>query len=175
MPIMSELTHWNHAVTDIPEHGLTRERAASAEDRDELANALKLIALDSLVTNYRIERLAGGAYRLSGRLKAACKQACVVTLDPVEAVVEDTFDVEFWPEHQPDDDAGEMPVLGGRDVEPLEGGIIDAGRIVYETLAAGLDPYPRKPGAEFDWADKTAERPDKVSPFSVLSKLKDKS
>lgn len=171
---MTQLSHWNVAVTDIPEHGLSRERAASAEDRDVLADALKLIALDSLIANYRIERLAGGAYRLSGRLKAACKQACVVTLDPVEAAVEETFDVEFWAEHQPDDDAGELPVLGGRDVEPLEGGIIDVGRIVYETLAAGLDPYPRKPGAEFDWADKTGEGSDKISPFSVLAKLKDK-
>ena len=36
-------------------------------------------------------------------------------------------------------------------------GIIPVGRIVFETISAGLDPYPRKPGAEFTWADKASE------------------
>ncbi len=168
------LASWSLSVTDIPEAGLAREKAASAAERDEVANALKLIELEKLLVNYRIERLAGGAYRLSGTLNADCSQPCVVSLDPVPEKVSDSFDVEFWPDHVADDDAGEMPVLGGRDVEPLENGTIDIGRIVYETFAAALDPYPRKPGAEFNWTDKTAQDPGKANPFSVLAKLKDK-
>ncbi len=169
------LATWNFAVTDIPEAGLSREKAASAAERDEIANALKLIDLEKLRVDFRIERLAGGAYRLSGHLDADCAQPCVVTLDPVPETVSDTFDVEFWPDHVADDDAGEMPVLGGRDVEPLENGVIDVGRIVYETFAASLNPYPRKPGAEFNWTDKNAQDTGKANPFSVLAKLKDKS
>lgn len=171
---MTPLNAWTHAVTDIPEAGLSRERAATAEERDVVADALKLISLEGLKVRYRIDRLAGGAYRLHGSLKSDCQQACVVSLDPVPAHVTDEFDVEFWPDHQPDDDAGELPVLGARDVEPLEAGIIDVGRVVYETLAAALDPYPRKPGAQFDWSDAKTEDPEKVSPFAALAKLKDK-
>lgn len=172
---MVPLSNWTHNVTDIPETGLSREKAANAKERDDIADSQKLVSLESFVARYRIDRLAGGAYRLSGSLKAECYQACVVTLEPVPTSLEDTFDTEFWPDHVADDDAGEMPVLGGRDVETLENGVIEVGRIVYETFAAALDPYPRKPGAHFDWSDKTAQGTEKSNPFAVLSKLKDKS
>lgn len=171
---MNPLANWTHAVTEIPDGGLAREKAANAVERDELANALKLISVANLLASYRIDRIAGGAYRLHGQLHAACEQPCVVSLDPVPAEVDETFDIEYWPDHQPDDDAGELPVLGGRDVEPLENGILDVGRIIYETFAAGLNPYPRKPGAEFNWSDDAAQSPEKLSPFAALSKLKDK-
>ncbi len=54
----------------------------------------------------------------------------------------------------------------------LDGDRIDVGRIVYETLSAGLDPYPRKEGAEFDWADPKTGVADSANPFAVLKKLK---
>ncbi len=34
--------------------------------------------------------------------------------------------------------------------EPLVGGTVDLGAIATEFLILGIDPYPRKPGAEFD-------------------------
>ncbi len=56
-------------------------------------------------------------------------------------------------------------------MEPLEHDRIDIGRIVYEALSAGLDPYPRKEGAGFEWTDpKAAEGAGK--PFAVLKKLR---
>ena len=36
--------------------------------------------------------------------------------------------------------AREREILAGPDVEPLAGDHSEVGRIVYETLAAGLDP-----------------------------------
>ena len=41
-------------------------------------------------------------------------------------------------------------------------------------LALELDPYPRKPGAEFTWSDpREAEAAARANPFAVLKKLKD--
>lgn len=168
------LSDWSHPVTEIPAQGLSRERQVPGEARSALAKELGMLTLDAVTANYRIDRLAGGAYRLHGRVSADGTQACVVTVEPVAAHVDDTFDVEFWPD-LPDAEGGEeKSVLDDRDVEPLEGGLIPVGRIVFETISAGLDPYPRKPGAEFSWADKAPPEQQNVSPFAALSKLKNK-
>ncbi|MBR2535953.1 MAG: DUF177 domain-containing protein [Hyphomicrobium sp.] len=168
------LSDWVHAVTDIPALGLTRERRLTGEALVPLARDLNMLELASVVADYRIERLAGGAYRLHGRVIADAAQACVVTVEPVPAHVDEPFDVEFWPD-LPDADGGEeKSILDERDVEPLEGGVIPVGRIVFETISAGLDPYPRKAEAEFSWQDKDQPTSENVSPFAALSKLKNK-
>lgn len=166
------LSDWSHAVTDIPALGLKRERQITGEGLAPLAKELNMLELTSVIANYRVERLAGGAYRLHGRVKADGAQACVVTVEPIASHVDDTFDVEFWPD-LPDADGGEeKSVLDARDVERLEDGVIPVGRVVFETISAGLDPYPRKPDAAFSWTDKTDAQTQNVSPFAALSKLK---
>jgi hypothetical protein len=52
--------------------------------------------------------------------------------------------------------------------------VIDAGRVIFETLAASLDPYPRKPNAEFVWKIEKGTDPAAAGPFAGLSSLKDK-
>lgn len=168
------LSDWSHPVTEIPAQGLSRERKLAGDALQPLAKELAMLDLTSVVADYRIERLAGGAYRLHGRVTADGTQACVVTVEPVPAHVDETFDVEFWPD-LPDADGGEeKSILDERDVEPLDGGVIPVGRIVFETISAGLDPYPRKPDAAFSWQDKDATTSQNVSPFAALSKLKNK-
>ena len=44
---------------------------------------------------------------------------------------------------------------------------VDLAAMVIEHLALEIDPFPRKPGAEFDF--KPAE--EETSPFAVLKKL----
>jgi uncharacterized metal-binding protein YceD (DUF177 family) len=168
------LPDWSYSVFDIPEHGLTRERKVSAEALAQFAEALGLLSLTEVKCTYRIERLAGGGYRLSGRVLARGEQACVVSLEPVAADLDEPFDVEFWPD-LPESDGGEdKSILDARDVERLSDGTIPVGRIVFETISAGLDPYPRKEDAEFSWSGEAASEPEKVSPFAALAKLKDK-
>ena len=168
------LSDWSHAVTEIPATGLTRERRITGEALLPLAGELNMLELSSVVADYRIERLAGGAYRLHGRVIADGAQACVVTVEPVPSHVDETFDTEFWPD-LPEADGGEdKSILDERDVERLEGGVIPVGRIVFETISAGLDPYPRKPDAAFDWQEKDQPVTENVSPFAALSKLKNK-
>jgi uncharacterized metal-binding protein YceD (DUF177 family) len=172
---VSPLSNWIHAVADIPEGGLKREQVASLEERAAIVSELRLLSLEVLDAAYRIDRLAGGGYRLHGRVTASLEQPCVVTLDAVAATIDEDFDTEFWPEVAARDGEQDAAVLDGRDVETLENGAIAAGRVIFETLSAALDPYPRGAGAEFQWQDKAVGEVAKISPFAALSKLKDKT
>lgn len=171
---MTEYLDWGHKVVDVPAAGLRHEREATESERQAIAGALGLLALNRLSARYRIEAISGGAYWLSGKISADVDQACVVTLEPVSARIEELFDVEFWPHLEAGDNHEEASVLDAPEVEKFEHGIIPAGRIIFETLAASLDPYPRREGVEFNWQDPQATEPEKASPFAVLSKLKDK-
>jgi len=56
-------------------------------------------------------------------------------------------------------------------------GQIAVGRVVFESLAAAIDPFPRKPGATLDLqqspsADAADDKP--ANPFAVLANLKPK-
>ena len=168
------LSDWVHLTSDIPDGGLKRERAATASERDGIAAALHLLTMSELHTAYRIERLAGGGYRLHGRVTSTLQQACVVSLEPLDARLDEPFDIEFWETRERGDESGEASVLDGPDIETLERGEIATGRIVFETVSAALNPYPRKHGAEMTWCDEAASVPGKTSPFAGLAKLKDK-
>ena len=52
----------------------------------------------------------------------------------------------------------------------LSDGTADLGAIAAEFLLLGIDPYPRKPGAEFA---QPAQEGAATTPFAALAKLKD--
>lgn len=168
------LSSWNVSTLDIPSKGFERSREASAEERARIAEVLGLVSLDSLAADYRIHGLAGGGWRLTGSISAAIVQSCVVSLEPLPAQVEEEFAVEFWRDLDEPEGGEDKAVLGGTDVEPLEVDTIPVGRIVFETLSGGLDPFPRKEGAAFEWQDEKAGQSGNANPFSVLARLKDK-
>ena len=146
-------------------------------ERTAIMNLLDLGALDDVEFVYRLRRGGGRRIHLSGRLRASVVQTCVVTLDPVPATIDVPVEAEFWPpekiaalQEQVDDPAQ----TGGMDwPEPIEGDAIDLGPLIYETLATSLDPYPKKPGAQFDWAKgQLDERMPQNGPFAALRSLK---
>ena len=53
--------------------------------------------------------------------------------------------------------------------DEIAGGHVDLGALTAEFLALGLDPYPRKPGVDFNFEDGST-KPD--SPFAALGRLK---
>src|ERR1700741_4083164 len=97
---------WDRAVHDIPERGITERREASTEERERVARALDLVACPALSAHYTITPAPDGRYRLHGTLHAEVSQACVVTLEPVDSVIEEAFDATFWPPDQ-------MPAASG--------------------------------------------------------------
>jgi hypothetical protein len=170
-----ELT-WEHATHDIPQSGLSREREAAPDELARIAHALDLVACASLRTAYAVAPTIDGRFRLSGRLRAEIRQTCVVTLEPVDSTIEEAFDVTFWPEEDmPAPRGGEVDLDEEADPEPIVAGQIDVGRVVFECLAAGVDPFPRKPDATLDRrssqpADGGTSKPE--SPFAVLANIK---
>lgn len=174
---MTALADWTHLVTDLPERGLTRERAATAAERAAIANELGLVACDALVFDYRLVQRGGGRVHLSGRLLATVTQRCVVSLAPVPARLSESVDVEFWPAQMISQQVeGETEILSGPEVEPIDNGVLDVGRIVFEVLSASLDPYPRAEGVAFDWDDPRDTDGLKTDhPFAGLSRLKRES
>ena len=175
---------WTHPTATVPGHGLDVNRSASAQERPVIAALLELVGLDRLDVRYRIAPASRGRFRLTGQIRARVVQSCVVTLDPVAAVVVAAFAADFWPAEAvaaltvSQAAAGEQEALAEDAPEPIEHGRIDAGRIVFETLATALDPYPRAPGAEFELPDDasahgdvaTGEKPN--NPFAALVRLK---
>jgi uncharacterized metal-binding protein YceD (DUF177 family) len=173
----TELT-WDHAVREVPPSGITGVRDATPDELAAVARALGLIACTSLRAHYAIQPMPGERYRLSGRLDAEVTQACVVTLDPVEGTLEESFEVTFWPrEAMPEPESGELAIDDAPEPEPIVAGQIAVGRIVFESLAAALEPYPRKPGAVLDWQPPVpadADATTATSPFAVLANLRTK-
>jgi uncharacterized metal-binding protein YceD (DUF177 family) len=149
---------------------------AEAGERDALARRFDLIGIDSLAAEAELRR-AGEAVTASGRLRARVTQSCVASGEPVEAAVEEGFRIEFRPlpaAGRPEEEIelGENEL----DVVFYEGGAIDLGEGVAQTLALALDPYPRSPAAEAALREagvrSEEEARAEASPFAALKGLR---
>lgn len=171
---MSEPLDWQHDVTEVGEHGLAMRRSASEAERTRLAEILSIQAVEALEVSYRIDAAREGGYHLTGRVEADVTQSCVVSLEPVRSRIDEALDLLFVA--GPAGGAGEAAdkeILTGPDIEPIDDGRLPVGRIVFETLSAALDPYPRKEGVAFEWTDAKAVDPNSPSnPFAALKSLK---
>ena len=169
------LADWVHPVHEIGPNGISETRTATEEERLELARELDIMSCERLGVSYKIEPRNAERFAFSGRLTADVTQACVVSLDPVPARLEEEFTVTLAPPSTLED---ELPVVGDREVssipdtEPMTDGRIEAGKLIYEILSAALEPYPRKPGVEFDWVDPKLKDAGDQGPFAALAKLK---
>jgi hypothetical protein len=155
---------------DVPEGGRHVEMHAESRTRDALARAAGLLELGRLDATFDVTRHGRRGLRVTGTVSASVRQACVVTLDPVDNEVEEAVDLIFAPGH---DAAGAAAVFpdGTVDVsapEPLVDGVVDLGAVATEFLMLGIDPYPRKPGVVF--ALPTAEGASD-HPFAALAAL----
>ena len=175
---------WTHATFDVPEKGLSTQRSATPQELLSLQKALEILSCDALEVHYRIKPAGGGGFKLEGRFEVRVTQACVVSLEPVPDRITGEFAVEFRAEAgaRPAEKA-ERDALAEETVDPfaevevetIENGVIDAGRIVYEEIASLLDPYPRAEGTSFDWQDPKAGAGGGApanNPFAKLAALK---
>lgn len=179
---MTEITHpWSVLVPviQIPETGLQRDIVANASQRAGVASLGGIVDVLSLKASLVLSPIGDRNIHVVGRVQGRVVQTCVVTLDPVEADLDEPVDQVFAPPSQIRelaalvDEAAESDVETPDPPEPIENGFIDIGHLVTDALFLGLDPYPRKPDASFEPVIQPPDPED--HPFAALKALQTES
>jgi hypothetical protein len=162
---------WHVSVRreDVPETGLNLALEADEEVRSRLAVLAGVASVPQLGVRADVMR-HGGGLRAAGRVTARVTQTCIVTLEPIENVIDESFHVLFVPTDVTGDaPAGPDPDEVDDTREPLVNGAADLGAVATDFFLLGIDPYPRKPGALFSGPaeDRAAD-----SPFAALDRLR---
>lgn len=153
---------------------------ANDAERRALAQLWDVLDVLSLEADLQISRWKKDGVKVRGRVQAKIVQACVVTLDPVEAEIDEPVEAIFVPEGSrlariAANDSGEM-ILDpeGPDLpDTFSGDTIDIGVTVAEHAALAIDPYPRKQGVSFgERIESTAKDDARPNPFAVLKDWK---
>ena len=160
--------HVRVRVEDVPETGLRVDLVADERVRAGLAALAGVPDVRRLEAAIDLAR-HGNGLRATGRVSATVEQTCVVTLEPMESQVDESIDVIFAPSSAGDFTDQNAAFEPGEPPEHLSDGTADLGAIAAEFLLLGIDPYPRKPGAEFA---PPAQESAAESPFAVLAKLR---
>lgn len=130
------------AVEKVARTGTPLLLVAGEDARARLAARFGLLSLESLSADLLLTRDARGV-ALSGMLAAEAVQSCVVSLEPVPVRVEERLALRFEVPAPPEPDAEVELSAEALDVLPIEGGEIDVGEAVAQSLGLALDPYPR--------------------------------
>jgi uncharacterized metal-binding protein YceD (DUF177 family) len=170
---------WGLTAGGIPASGRTFRWKATDGERAAFVARLDLLSCTALSAEIEVKPLVGGRFRARGTATAHISQACVVTLEPVENRLEESVDVEF---RQPDDVpslAADIDLQDEVEIEAMENDRLPLGKVVFDCLASAVDPYPRRPGAEFTETTPGApakadsgRKPEADSPFAALVGLK---
>jgi hypothetical protein len=178
-------------VANLRPDGLSVSVTTTPDQRATIANMLGLPSVESLDGTFTLTPAKKGMVKVQGTVIASVHQTCVVTLDAFETAIKEQVDLEFIPADdkipnaksstkKPDSKTKETnkpapePDKQEQDIEDIDppdlivDGHIDLGAVTVEFLALALDPFPRKPGAEFNFSDPTDE---KENPFAKLIKL----
>lgn len=163
-PPLSELLRLNQIGA-----GVERTLAPDEAARARIARSLDLIELPAFQAVLSVKPSAAG-WSLTGRVTARAVQRCGLTLEPLPADIDESFEIALVEGDSREPEDVEVSLDDdGPDV--IEDGALDLGVYAVEQLALALDPFPRKPGAVFEAPAQSAE----VSPFAVLKGLKTSS
>lgn len=158
---------------DLARGAVSLELEPDEAERKALARTMNLVSLPSLTAKLTVRPWLDGA-EIAGRLSGVVEQVCGVSLDRFEQPLETEFDLRVVPAGSPNtpsesgDGEIELDLDAPDPPDVLEGDVIDLAAIVTEQLSLAIDPFPRKPGATFEYTPDKAEE----SPFAVLRKLK---
>ncbi|MCZ8548115.1 DUF177 domain-containing protein [Mesorhizobium qingshengii] len=144
-------------VARLPHKGLPVVITADGAQRAALAAEHDLLSVET----YRAELLVApwkrNGVKVSGRVEADITQACIVTLEPVEAHIDEAIEALFLPD---DSKLGRQGFEGGGEIlidadgpdspETFSGDTIDVGALAEQFFGLAIDPYPRKQGASLD-------------------------
>lgn len=165
---------WSHIVKlhELARGPVRLTLAPDEAQRAAIAKQLGVKSLPSLTADVTVKPWLDGA-ELSGRLDAVVEYICGVSLDPFEEKIRGDIEIRAVPAGSPNaaepESTSELELdLDAPDPpDVLESEAIDVAAYVVEQLALELDPFPRKPGATFDYQPPEEE----TSPFAALKKL----
>jgi hypothetical protein len=144
---------------------------ADAAQRAAIARQLDLVELRRFAADVQVRPWLDGA-EVSARWEADIVQTCGVSLDAFDTPLSGRFVVRAVPEDSPAATSAESEVTLDLDAEDppdvLESDMLDLGAYLVEHLALEIDPFPRKPGVEFE--PRPEEKP--ASPFVILQQLR---
>ncbi|NKB50058.1 MAG: DUF177 domain-containing protein [Alphaproteobacteria bacterium] len=171
--IPTELSRLFHLAefADSPEHEVEIE--ATAAECQALAKRYELLSLEALAARMTVRQNPLGEITVEGRLTAKLTQECVVTLEPVDDVIDAPFDQRYTLNPAEPEDELE---IGPEDIEPPEpvtGDSIDLGELVAQYLYLSINPYPRAPDADVEIAEIKTKTQDN-GPFAALAQLRDR-
>lgn len=161
-------------LDSMPTTGRSLDITVEREAREAIAAQIGVTAVDRLQVNLQAVRFRGGM-RVTGQLRALVMQPSVVSLEPVTEDIEEAIDRIFLPGVEKafagKADAEVFVDLEGDDVpDHFEGNEADLSDLIIETLALGIDPYPRLDGESVGIAGDPDDEDD--SPFAGLKALK---
>ena len=160
----------------MPLHELSRgpqklSLEPDAEVRERVAKALELEALNAFAADVEVKSWLDGA-AIRAHFRAAITQLCGVSLEPFDSEISATFEVKCVPAGSPNAPSMEAEVAIDPEADDppdvLDADVIDLGAYLIEALSLEIDPFPKKPGAEFAAFETGA----KISPFAALAALK---
>lgn len=142
------------SINRLPAKGMPVRIEADAEMRAALAEAHGLLSVERFVADIMVTDWKGSGVAVNGNVEARITQACIVTLEPLAARIDEPVEATFLPRNSkllrlPDPSSELMIDPEGPDgPEILDGDTVDVGALAEEVFAVALDPYPRKPGVE---------------------------
>ena len=158
-------------LNELARGPVTLDLEPDAAQRAKLAHDLGLESLPKLTARLTIRAWLDGA-EIAGWFKAEVEQLCSVSLEPFVQPLDGEIALKVLPAGSPNaggeaepDDAVDPEAPDPPDV--LDGDAIDLAALVGEHLALEIDPFPRAPGAAFEFD----AGPDETSPFAALKKL----
>ncbi len=169
---MSDFAH--RLTLDRIRDGDRLDLVADAEERAAVAARLDLASLERLDA-HAVLRREGTTVHATGRVKATLEQRCGGTGDPLAVRVDEAFDLRFVPELKTAGGDEEFELVAD-DLDTLfhDGQAIDLGAAIADSLALGLDPYPRSPTAEAALRQAGVISEEEAGPFAALAALKHK-
>jgi len=168
---------WPHPMrwADLPGDGAEIALTSDAGARSRIATFLEVEAITRLCAWLTLRPWLDGV-EIKGRIEATVARICGVSLEPFEETIDEPIVFRVVPSgspHAPITPTGDVELeLSADDLPDVAGGEgFDLGAYVIEHLALALDPFPRKPGAVFEFPAPTRS----ISPFGVLARLKTRS
>ena len=146
-------------VARLPQKGLPVVIEADGRQCAALAAEYDLLSVESYRAELLVASWKRNGVKISGSVEANITQACIVTLDPVAAHIDEPVEALFLPEQSK---LGREGFEGGGEIvldadgpdspETFSGDTIDVGALAEQFFGLAIDPYPRKPGASLDAA-----------------------